>query len=94
MKPTTIAAIYFLLWFLSLFLVLPFGVRTADEAGVPKVPGQADSAPAHFNAWRTIRRTSLLAACFFALFYLNYHYEWLTIRSFDGIFNPPENALR
>lgn len=89
MKPTTIAAIYFLFWFLSLFFVLPFGVKTADELGVAKVPGQADSAPANFNVWRTIRRTSLLAAAFFALFYLNYHYGWLTIRSFDGIFNPP-----
>jgi predicted secreted protein len=93
MKPTTIAAIYFLLWFLSLFLVLPFGVRTAEEAGVEKVPGQADSAPAHFDAWKIVRRTSLLAAAFFALFYLNYTYEWVTIRSFDGFYHPPQNAL-
>ncbi len=62
MKPTTIAAIYFQFWFLSLFLVLPFGVRTAEEEGVALVPGQAESAPANFSAWRTIKRTSILAA--------------------------------
>jgi len=90
MKPTTIAAIYFLFWFLSLFLVLPFGVKTAEEAGIDKVPGQADSAPAHFDVWKTVWRTSLVAAAFFTLFFLNYNYEWVTIHTFDGIFNPPD----
>jgi predicted secreted protein len=93
MKPTTIAAIYFLFWFLSLFLVLPFGVRTAEEAGIDKVPGQAESAPAHFDAWKIIRRTSLVAAGFFAIFYLNYTFEWVTIRSFDGFYNAPKSPF-
>ena len=78
MKLTSLVAIYFLFWFLSLFLVLPFGVRTAEEEGVPLVPGQAESAPANFSPWRTIKRTSIVAAIFFAIFYANYHFEWLT----------------
>jgi len=94
MKLTTIAAIYFLFWFLSLFLVLPFGVRTSEEAGEELVPGQVESAPAHFNVWRTVWRTSLLAAAFFALFYLNYTYEWVTVHSFDRFYSPPESALK
>lgn len=91
MKPTTIAAIYFLFWFLSLFLVLPFGVKTHEEAGIEKIPGQADSAPAHFSMGRIVLRTSILAALFFLLFWLNYHFGWLTIHSFDSIFDPPSN---
>ena len=41
----SILAIYFLFWVSAAFLMLPFGVRTDEEAGTPKVPGQADSAP-------------------------------------------------
>ncbi len=93
MKPTTIAAIYFLFWFLSLFLVLPFGVRTSAEAGVDLVPGQAESAPAHFSVWRTILRTSIVAAIFFAIFYANYTFEWVTTDTLRGLVKPPENAL-
>lgn len=89
MRWTSLLAIYFLFWFLSLFLVLPFGVRTADEAGVEKVPGQADSAPAHFRPGRIILRTSLVAAALFGLFYANYVFGWITLRSFDGWLSPP-----
>lgn len=78
MRPTTIVAIYFLFWMLSLFLVLPFGVRTAEEAGVEKIRGQADSAPAHFNAWKIVRRTTIVSAAIFLVFYLNYRFSWLT----------------
>lgn len=91
MKFTSFLAIYFLLWFLSLFLVLPFGVRTSEEAGVEKIPGQADSAPAEFRALRVFMRTSLLAGAFFILFYLNYVNGWVTIGTFDSLFNPPGN---
>ncbi|HEX7872145.1 MAG TPA: DUF1467 family protein [Sphingobium sp.] len=78
-------AIYFLFFFLCLFLVLPFGVRTADEAGVPKVRGQADSAPAHFSLWRTALKTGVLALVPTALFVMNYHYGWVTRNAFDGV---------
>ena len=92
MKPFTIFAIYFLFWFLSLFLVLPFEARIKrDDVVVEKVPGQAESAPPHFSFGRVVLRTTALAAAFFALFYLNYLYGWLTIHSFDWIFDPPES---
>ena len=37
MKWQSIVAIYILFWVMSAFVVLPFGVRTHDEAGVPRV---------------------------------------------------------
>jgi predicted secreted protein len=73
--------------------VLPFGVRTADEAGAAKVPGQADSAPAHFRPLRTAVRTTVVAAMLFALFYANYVNGWVTVQTFDAlfeaVFDPP-----
>ncbi len=78
-------AIYFLFFFLCLFLVLPFGVRTADEAGIEKIRGQADSAPAHFSVWRTALKTGLIALLPTALFLGNYYQGWVTRQSFDGV---------
>ncbi len=91
MRWTSFLAIYFILWFFSLFLVLPFGVRTSDEAGTKKVAGQAESAPHEFRALRTFTRTSIVAAVLFALFYLNFQYHWITVRSFDFLYSPPVN---
>jgi len=94
MKPFTIGAIYFLLWFLSLFLILPFEARIKRDVEVEHVPGQVESAPPHFSFLRVMLRTTALAAFFFGIFWLNYRYEWVTIHSFDWIFDPPENGLK
>lgn len=88
MKLQTIAAIYFLFWFLSLFLVLPFEARIKRDVEVEMVPGQAESAPPHFSFGRVVLRTSIVAALLFLIFWLNYRYEWVTVHSFDRIFDP------
>jgi predicted secreted protein len=49
MQLSSAIAIYFLFLAMSAFLVLPFGVRTHEEVGAERVPGQADSAPARFS---------------------------------------------
>ncbi len=41
-------AIYLLFWVLSAFLVLPFGIRSMEELGQDKIPGQQDGVPAIF----------------------------------------------
>lgn len=76
-------AIYVLFWAFSVFLVLPFGVRTAEEAGVDLVPGQAESAPAHFDLRRLLVRTTVVATLLFAAFFLNYVYGWVTADMLD-----------
>lgn len=85
MPTFSIVAIYFLFFFMSLFMVLPFGVRTADEAGIEKIPGQADSAPAHFNLWRIAFRTGILALLLTFIFYQNYQHGWITRDTFNGL---------
>jgi predicted secreted protein len=78
-------AIYALFWVLSLFLVLPFGVRTHEEAGAERVPGQADSAPHGFSLAKVALRATILAAALFGLFYLNYLYGWIGAEELDWL---------
>lgn len=82
-------AIYALFWVLSAFLTMPFGVRTHDEEGLDKVPGQADSAPANFRPGRIALRASILAAFLFALYYANYVNGWIDVSDLN-FSNPPE----
>jgi predicted secreted protein len=86
----SIFMIYILFWVLSAFLVLPFGVRTHEELGLEKVPGQADSAPGNFRPGLIILRTTILSAVLFGLFYANYTYGWIDRHSFDFMINPPK----
>lgn len=71
-------AIYFLFWVFSAFFVLPFGMKTADEAGVEKIPGQADSAPHAFHPGTILLRVTIVATILFVLFFLNYEFGWIT----------------
>ncbi|MFM2237225.1 MAG: hypothetical protein RL209_1259 [Pseudomonadota bacterium] len=86
---TSIIAIYVLFWVMTAFVILPIGVRTHDELGLPKIPGQADSAPGNFQPRKILLRTTLLSAALFALYYANYTNGWITRHSFDGLFTPP-----
>lgn len=89
MRLTSILAIYALFWVMSAFLVLPFGVRTHEEAGTEKVPGQADSAPANFRPGRIILRATLLSVILFALFYANYVNGWIGPEDLNLFGKPP-----
>jgi predicted secreted protein len=72
-------AIYVLFWVMSAFVVLPFGVKTHDELGIEKTPGQVHSAPGNFRPGRVILYMTILATTLFALFYANYTYGWLGV---------------
>ncbi|WP_428968347.1 DUF1467 family protein [Sphingomonas sp. Xoc002] len=80
---TSALAIYVLFWFLAVFLVLPFGVRTTHEAGGEHIPGTAESAPHVFLIGRFFLRTTIVATVMFGLFYLNYVYGWITADMLD-----------
>ena len=78
MQWTSALAVYMLFWVMSAFLVMPFGVRTADELGEEKVPGQAESAPANFRPRRIIVTTTIIATLLFGLYFANYVKGWVT----------------
>jgi predicted secreted protein len=89
MRWTSILAIYSLFWVLSAFLVMPFGLRTHDEAGVDKIAGQADSAPANFNPRRIALRASILGAILFGIYYVNYVNGWIMPEDLNIFGKPP-----
>ena len=83
MEFTSIIAIYFLFFAFSAFILLPFGVRTDEEVGSPRIPGQAESAPHKFDLKRHLIRAMVVAAIFFALYYVNWTYGWITPDDLD-----------
>jgi len=86
---TSILAIYALFWVMTAFVMLPFGVKTHDEAGLEKIPGQADSAPANFRPGRHAMRATFVAALLTGLYVLNYQYGWITAEDIDFFPAPP-----
>ncbi|MCB1472654.1 MAG: DUF1467 family protein [Rhodobiaceae bacterium] len=76
MSFTSALAIYFIVWWLTLFAVLPFGVRTQAEAG-EVVPGSPESAPARFAFFRTVAITTVISAIIFAGVYFLLTSGWI-----------------
>lgn len=85
MQWTSALAIYGLFWVLSLFIMLPIGIKTSEEMGQEKIPGQADGAPGNFKPLTVLLRTSLFAAVLFGLFYANYIHGWVGLEDIDII---------
>ena len=83
MKWTSVLAIYFLIFCFSAFVLLPFGVKTHEEVGGERIPGQADSAPYWFDLPRHLVRATLLAVVLTALFIANYQFGWITVDDLD-----------
>lgn len=90
MNWTSIVAIYALIWVMSAFLMLPFGIKTHDEAGIEKIPGQADSAPANFRPGRVVLRATVLAAVLCSLYVANYVNGWITAEDINVFGTPPD----
>jgi predicted secreted protein len=90
MSVTTAIAIYFLIWWVVLFTVLPFGIRSQHEAtpdsdGQPMAPGTDPGAPTHFSLGRKLLWTTLVASVVYAVCYVIYVERWVTI---DSLMSP------
>ena len=71
MNTTTIIAIYFLIWWVTLFAVLPWGVRSQTESGEIE-PGTDPGAPAMHHVWMKLVWTTLVASIIFGILYFCY----------------------
>ncbi len=68
-------ALYFMIWWLVLFAVLPFGVRTQEDAG-EVVPGTPASAPERPQLVRIFTINTVVAAVVFGLVWFALGNEW------------------
>ena len=87
MELSSIIAIYFLFFAASAFVLLPFGVKTDEEAGTPKVAGQADSAPHRFDLKRHLVKAAIVGAILFEIYFANWTYGWVKPEDLD-FYNP------
>ena len=74
-------AVYFIIWWLSLFLILPLGFRSQQDEG-ERVLGTVASAPARHRTLRTFLLTTLVAGVIFAGWFVVSMYFGFT---FDSI---------
>ena len=87
MSWTTAAAIYFIIWWITLFAVLPWGVRSQAESG-EVVPGSDPGAPAIPNLLMKLVWTTLVSAVVFAVGALVYSYRLVTLDDVGALFGP------
>ena len=78
MSIATGLAIYFIIWWLVLFAVLPFGVRSQQESG-EVTPGSDPGAPALPQLVRKLIWTTVIAGVVFALCYGVYAYQLIAL---------------
>lgn len=69
MSTTTFIAVFFLIWWVVLFAVLPWGVHSQHEGGAI-APGTDPGAPALPKLGRKLIWTTLIAGAVFAAFYV------------------------
>jgi predicted secreted protein len=76
MKIGTAIAIYFVVWWIVLFAILPLGVRNAHEAGETILEGNEPGAPVEHQMGRKALITTMVSAVVFAMIYFALQYAW------------------
>ena len=75
---STVFAIYFVLWWVVLFLTLPFGVRSQHEDGIGE-PGTDPGAPIRTQMGRKLIWTTIISAVIFAIAWVAYNAGYLSV---------------
>jgi predicted secreted protein len=85
MPVTTAFAIFFLIWWVVLFAVLPWGIRSQHEHGGEIAPGTDPGAPAIPNLKWKLLWTTLVSIVIFAACYVVYVNRLVTL---EGLVRP------
>jgi predicted secreted protein len=85
--PTAIA-IYFIIWWVVLFAVLPWGVRSQHEDGAI-TPGSDPGAPVIPKLKRKLAWTTIIAGLVFALWYVIYVYRLIALDDLAAVLGVP-----
>ncbi|CAH0340353.1 DUF1467 family protein [Rhizobium sp. CECT 9324] len=77
-------AVYFVIWWLTLFVVLPIGLRTQAEDG-NVVPGTVASAPTRFRGLRVMMTTTIVSALIYGGWYVASTYFGISVNDLPRI---------
>jgi len=85
---STAFAIYFVIWWITLFLTLPFGVRSQHEDG-EGAPGTDPGAPVTARMGRKLIWTTVISAAIFAVAMLAHNAGYLNIERLSRLMGMP-----
>jgi predicted secreted protein len=85
MPVTTALAIFFLIWWVTLFAVLPWGIKSQHE-GEEMAPGTDPGAPASARIGWKLAWTTVVAAVVYALSAVVYAEHWVTVDDLATLF--------
>jgi predicted secreted protein len=86
---STAFAIYFVMWWIVLFLTLPFGVRSQHEDGAEAAPGTDPGAPIASQMGKKLIWTTVLSAVIFAVSWLAYDAGYLNVERLANLMGVP-----
>lgn len=85
---STAIAIYFVIWWVALFLTLPFGVRSQHEDGVG-APGTDPGAPILTRMGRKLIWTTIISAVIYGVGLAAYRAGYLSIERLSKLMGMP-----
>ncbi|MBX9777980.1 MAG: DUF1467 family protein [Xanthobacteraceae bacterium] len=88
MSLATAIAVYFIIWWVVLFMVLPWGVRSQEEGG-DVVGGSDPGAPAIPRLWWKLVWTTVVSGVVFAVGASIYVYRLVTLDDLIILFGMP-----
>jgi predicted secreted protein len=80
----TVAAVFFIIWWTVLFIVLPLGYRSQEEDG-EVMTGTSESAPTKFRGARVLLLTTVIAIVIHLGYYLLSSYLGFGIANIPNI---------
>jgi len=85
---STAFAIYFVLWWITLLVMLPIGVRSQHEDG-GGAPGTDPGAPIASQMGRKLFWNTVLSAVIFAIAMFAYYQGWLSVERLSKLMGIP-----
>jgi predicted secreted protein len=85
---STAFAIFFVLWWIVLFVTLPFGVRSQQEDG-ETIPGSDPGAPIASRMGRKLIWTTVISIVVYAIMMLAYNAGYLNVERLSNLMGIP-----
>ena len=87
---TTVLAIYFIIWWVVLFMVLPWGAHSQHDTG-EVTPGTDPGAPAVPTVWRKLFWTTVIASILFGILAAVYELDLIPYDVLWAVSGPPQH---